>query len=112
MASAQGHFDISFSHDGYRYLRPQYVTLPIVLGMIIVVYSKTFGSMIDIWLRSSTFLHGILIYPISIFLIQRKWRELRNIAPTSSIAGAIALLLASVAWLAADRLGIQVGVQF
>ncbi|MBT8109703.1 MAG: exosortase/archaeosortase family protein, partial [Gammaproteobacteria bacterium] len=43
--------------------------LSVVLITVSVLYFDTFRSMVAIWLRSDTFLHGIIIFPISFYLV-------------------------------------------
>lgn len=92
-------------------MQPQYVSLAFLLAIILIVYSSTFGTMIGTWLQSNTFLHGTLIFPISIYLVWRKRDELRSKAPRSYPAGIVGLLAMSLAWSVSNALDIQVGMQ-
>ncbi|NND46613.1 MAG: exosortase A, partial [Woeseiaceae bacterium] len=85
--------------------------LSVVLITVSVLYFDTFRSMVAIWLRSDTFLHGIIIFPISFYLVWRKWPQLRSISPKPFIPGLFLLVGVSIAWFVADALGIQVGTQ-
>jgi len=86
--------------------------LSIVLMTASIVYFDTFRSMVGIWARSDTFLHGFIILPLSVYLVWQKWSHLKLIPPRSTILGAWLLLGISTAWLLADVLGIQVGKHF
>ena len=85
--------------------------LAVVLIIASVLYFDTFRSMVAIWLRSDTFLHGIIIFPISFYLVWRKWPHLKSISPKPFIPGIFLLLGVSIAWFVADAIGIQVGKQ-
>ena len=92
---------------------PVYVAATMAtLLVIFLVYFESFHSMVAVWLRSETFLHGFIILPISLYLIWRKWPELRRISPTPFFPGAFVLLVLSFVWLMSDLLGIQVGTHF
>lgn len=87
----------------------------ILLGALllcIAVYLPTFISMAQIWLRSDTFLHGILIFPISGYLVWRRWSVLRSIEMQPFLPGLALILLATMGWLLADTLSVQVARQF
>jgi exosortase A len=85
--------------------------LSFLLVTISIAYFDTFLSMVDIWLRSETFLHGFIISPISVFLVWRKWAYLKSISPHSFAPGILILVVISAAWFVADAVGIQVGMQ-
>ena len=85
--------------------------LSVVLIIVSILYFDTFRSMVDIWLRSDTFLHGFIILPISVYLVWRKWPHLKSISPKPFVPGIFLLLVVSIAWFVADALGIQVGKQ-
>lgn len=88
------------------------IALALLLVAIAIVYFQTYQSIVQIWLRSDTFLHGLIIVPLSAFLIWRKRAVLRSIGPQANIIGIALLLGISIGWLMADLLGIQVGKQF
>ena len=67
-------------------------------------YWETVESMVSIWYRSDTFVHGFLVFPISAWLVWRQRHELAVIepAPATSRMPIVALALACVAWIIAD----------
>lgn len=91
--------------------RTLWAVLAVLLAAVALHYS-TFASMVGIWLRSATFLHGFLILPMSAFLIWRRWPVLRNVELKPYFPGLPAVFAASVLWWVCDFLGIQVGQQF
>lgn len=89
-------------------------TLGILAGALlaaVVLHYPTWWSMVAIWLRSDTFLHGIVIAPLSAYLIWRCWPTLRFIDTRRYFLGLLAVLAVTVSWLLCDLLGIQVGKQ-
>lgn len=88
------------------------IATSVVLSIIFIVYFESYRSMASVWLSSDTFLHGLIIFPISMYLIRRKWPELRHIKPAPFFSGALVLLSLSLLWLMSDFLGIQVGKHF
>ena len=68
--------------------------------------------MAQIWWRSETFAHGMVVYPISLWLIWRKRRSLQPFVPVSSIWVAVPLAAAGFAWLVGDLGGVQAARHF
>jgi exosortase A len=93
-------------------MRIHLFTLSILLVIAATTYFETIRSMVDIYLRSATFVHGIIILPISLYLIWRRWPLLKTISPQMSFPGIFLLLVVSIFWLVSDILGIQVGRHF
>jgi exosortase A len=77
-------------------------SLAVFAAWLVVLYADTVVSMVSIWYRSETFVHGFLIFPISAWLVWRRREELRALAPAPGTArGALVLMLAGVLlWLA------------
>jgi exosortase A len=87
----------------------------IALGALLIVwllcFAETLWSMANIWLRSDTYAHGILIFPISLFLI---WRKRQHIAATPLQPSYLALPLLSVlviVWFFANAVAVNVVTQ-
>jgi exosortase A len=96
-------------HDDLR-RRAMWLLAAALLATAAVHY-PTYASMVQIWLRSDTFLHGFLIFPISAYLIRRRWPVLRTLEVKPFYPGLLAVFAVSVAWWLSDMLGIQVGKQ-
>ncbi len=86
--------------------------LSITLMIGLIVYFETYRSMVELWLRSDTFMHGFVILPLSVYLVWRKWPQLKSIPPHSFFPGIFLILLISSGWFVADTLAIQVGKHF
>ncbi len=65
---------------------------------LLLVFHDTAASMVKIWHRSETFAHGFLIFPIAIYLIWRKRRELAEFRPMPDWRALPLLLLAGIGW--------------
>jgi exosortase A len=81
-----------------------------VFGLDLVIYRNTWLSMLDIWLRSDTFSHCLLVFPISIFLIWRQRSDLRSVEIRPSFWGVALLASLSVVWWLSMAMGLQIGM--
>jgi exosortase A len=100
---------------------------------LLTLYTGTVVSMVSIWYRSETFVHGFLIFPLSAWLVWRRRDRLRVLAPapgtsllplalmlagvglwlggeladvlTARHLGWVTMLVAGVWWLTGDRVG-------
>jgi exosortase A len=75
-------------------------------------YGETTLSTLAIWLRSDTYAHGFLIFPISAYLIWTRRRELLRIQPKPSLLGLIVLAGLGFSWLLADSAEVLVASQY
>ncbi len=82
------------------------------LLLLTALFWPTFYSMAEVWERSETFAHGYIIFPISIWLIWRRWDVLSQIQPRSDLRGLILLALAGMGWLLADAGSVNVVAQY
>jgi len=82
--------------------------LLVCLISLFILFSSTYLSMIDIWLRSETFAHGFLIFPISLWLIWRNQDVIRTSIPKSLPLVSLLLIPVGFVWLLADFVGILV----
>ncbi|MDX1677985.1 exosortase A [Arsukibacterium sp.] len=83
-------------------------TLAAFLVTWLLCFGNTLWSMLEIWLRSDTYAHGILIFPISIYLI---WRKRDQIAATPLQPSFIALpvlFTLVVIWYFANAISVNV----
>ncbi|MFH1813654.1 MAG: exosortase A [Pseudomonadota bacterium] len=80
----------------------------LLLAVLLALYWDTARSMAEIWLRSETFAHGLLVVPIFTWLVWRKRVALSNVSPQPCLWGLAALALSLAGWLAAEVAGVQV----
>ena len=55
--------------------------LVLVIAWILVCYASTALAMAQIWLRSETFAHGVVVVPIVLWLVWRQRTELARMTP-------------------------------
>ena len=89
---------IAASHISESWKRTAWFYLGFLV-CILVFYFSSFKSMADIWLRSDTFAHGILIPFIAIWLIYRKRTTLMSVEPEFSLLAALATFGSGLFWL-------------
>ena len=80
-------------------------TYCIAVGLL---FFDTVASMVDIWLRSDTFAHGVLIIPISLWLV---WRQRAELADAVARPQPWVLLLTAgggLVWLLAQMMDVNV----
>ncbi len=80
----------------------------LLLALLLTLYWDAAASMAQIWWRSETFAHGLLVAPIFIWLVWRKRVALSRVPPQPCIWGLPLLLLCLAGWLAAEVAGVQV----
>jgi len=69
-----------------------------VLVIWVLTFWPTFHDMAALWLRSETFAHGLVVLPISAYLVWRRRAVLDVVAAQPAWIMAIPLLLAVLAW--------------
>lgn len=73
----------------------------VVLVVLLLFYLETAASIAAIWWRSETFAHGMLIFPISGYMIWTRRRQLQQLQPSPRPLAALFILLLSGGWLLA-----------
>lgn len=89
--------------------------LPMAVGLVAAIlwlYRDTGLAMVDVWLRSDTFAHGILVVPISLWLIWRQRARLAALTPRPQPWVLAALAALAALWLAADLVVVNAPAQF
>ena len=97
------------THPGWRSAGP---LLGGCIVLILAIYWQTAASIGLIWWRSETFAHGLLIVPITLWLVWGKRRDLARLAPHPDWIGFVLVAGAAAAWLVADAGRVQVVQQF
>ena len=83
------------------------MTLLSLLVLLTIVHYQTIYSMVAIWQRSETFMHGFLILPLSLFLVWRQRENLLTLRPEPSALFLTLLLPGSVVWFLGDLVDVQ-----
>tara|TARA_R110001583_G_scaffold180049_2_gene337045 strand:- start:1077 stop:2645 length:1569 start_codon:yes stop_codon:yes gene_type:complete len=79
-----------------------------IIGLYLLLFWPSLSSMAEIWWRSETFAHGMLVPLISAWLIWRDKHRLHNIPLTSSWLAVTALFVGCIVWLIAIAADIAV----
>ncbi len=82
--------------------------LLIAIAILFISFWPTFYSIVTIWIRSETFAHGFLIFPISLYLIWRKRHVLDNVAFVTDLRSIIIIGMVGFVWLLAKLGSVQV----
>lgn len=92
--------------------RMAWVCLAIGLAAIIGLFRDTVGSMVVVWMSSTTFNHAFLIPPICIYLIWIGRGKLAIYEPRPSLWGVAIVALAAFGWLAGNIASVRVVEHF
>jgi exosortase A len=86
--------------------------LSLSLAALFLVYFDTFRSMVSIWSRSDTYVHGYFVLPISLYLIWTLRAEIRGLTPRADARALVPIASAGVGWLASRLGGVLVAEQY
>ena len=79
---------------------------------IFALYWQTAWSMVSIWIRSETYTHGFLIFPISAYMIWHNRAAVADLSPAPNYWMLLALAALGFGWLLADMAGVLVSAQY
>ncbi len=85
-------------------------TLAIALSFVAlaVLYAPTFAGLYEMWERTDTYGHWILVLPISLYAAWSRREDLARLHPDPSAIGVAAVALISVGWAAARVIDVNV----
>lgn len=95
-------------HGRFRFSATVLAGALLVVGLL---HFETIQSIVQIWFRSETFLHGLLIFPISGWLVWRRWPQLKKVGAQPWYPAVAVIGLVSLLWWLSESLGIQVSKQ-
>ncbi|WP_213999910.1 exosortase A [Arsukibacterium sp.] len=84
------------------------ITLTVFLVVWLLSFAETLWSMVTIWLRSDTYAHGILIFPISLYLIWRKRQQIAATRLSPSAPPILFLFILVTVWYFANAVAVNV----
>ena len=109
MQAAGGNISLSFSeHPDFI----RYMMLSGCLVALVFVYWGTFASLVNIWLKSDPFAHGLLIGPIALYLVYERRAQLDQCTKKSSWLGLVGIAGAGACWWVSFVADVQVVQQF
>jgi exosortase A len=79
---------------------------------ILVLFRETALDMVDVWVHSGTYAHGMIVLPISLWLIWRMRDRVALLTPKHSYLAVLALAAAGAAWLLGELATVKVIPQF
>ncbi|MBK1714326.1 exosortase A, partial [Rubrivivax gelatinosus] len=91
---------------------PALAVFGLLLALIGWFYRDTALAMADVWWRSETFAHCMLVPPLALWLVWRKRAELAALAPRPQLWLLLPLLAVSAAWLMAELVAVNAATQF
>ena len=83
----------------------------LLVATVLVAYRDTLGSMVAIWARSDTFMHGFAIAPIALWLIWQRRAETAALAPQPAVSALVPIACAVSAWLLGELAGVNAVTQ-
>ena len=86
----------------------QWIMLAVITAIALIVYSGTWQDMVHTWRADTTFSHGMLIVPMSIYLAWQKRSELATIDTAVWWWGLVPLVIASGIWLLGTLIHVRV----
>jgi len=87
---------------------PSLIALAAGLLVVLGMFSGTWQAMARVWMVSETFGHGMLVAPISLWLIWRQRNQLAQMQPNPSWWGIPLLALCCAGWLVGELAGVNV----
>jgi exosortase A len=93
-----------------RWVR-SFVVLAFLLPVLVFVYWSTARGMVLMW-RTSTFSHGFVVAPISMYLIWMRRDRLRKLTPKPNGWSLVVIALLGIGWLVAHIATVGIGEQF
>jgi exosortase A len=92
--------------------RVAWPALALTFLLILVLFHETAMAMASIWVRSDTYAHGLIVPPLTLWLIWRKRSSLAVLAPTHSYWALLLLAGAGFAWLLGELAAVNALSQF
>lgn len=92
--------------------KPVLTAIVLLLLWITYWYWGSLEAMAQIWWRSETYAHGLIVPPISIWLIWRERHRLSTLQPRSTFLFAIPLALLIFCWLLGELTAVNALTQF
>jgi exosortase A len=86
--------------------------LALTFLLVLVLFRETATAMASIWVRSDTYAHGLIVPPLTLWLIWRKRASLALLAPTHTYGALLLLAGAGFAWLLGELAAVNALSQF
>ncbi|HKJ89144.1 MAG TPA: exosortase A, partial [Gammaproteobacteria bacterium] len=102
--TVEGPREVRMAHpvQGWKELKPLALSLLILAGLVLL-YHQTALSMAAVWWRNETYAHGMLVLPVSAFLLWRRRKYLATVALGPDARGVVLIALLAGMWLLARQ---------
>ncbi len=97
------------AHPGWRLAAP---ALVLVLLIILWLFRETAVDMAGIWVRSDTYAHGMIVPPITLWLIWRVRADVAILVPRGSYLAVLLMAGAGFCWLLGQLAAVNALPQF
>jgi len=84
------------------------ILVVVLLATTFVLYATTLRSMASVWFGSNNYLHGVLILPMSAYLVWHKRAQWMPVAVKPAIVGILLLLTSVLTWAVASIVSVQI----
>jgi exosortase A len=84
----------------------------LALAVVLLAYGGVWSTMVRVWLESDTFAHGMLIAPITLWLVWRQRALLSRLPIRPWYLALVAVMGCGAVWLLADLAGVNALAQF
>jgi exosortase A len=84
-----------------KWLQATAISLASVVALLLVYYGTT-ASIVAIWIRSETYAHGFVIFPIAAYLIWRQRAQIAGLTPAPEWRGLVLFIPLGLGWLAGN----------
>lgn len=92
--------------------QPTLIAIALILSWIGYWYWGTLEAMAQIWWRSETYAHGLIVPPITLWLIWRERHRLATFQPKATYLFALPLACLAFAWLLGELTSVNALTQF
>ena len=99
----------SAPHPGWRVALP---ALVLTLVTILLLFRETGLAMVDVWAHNGTYAHGMIVPPLTVWLIWRMRDRLALLAPKPGYLAVFLLAAAGAVWLLGEVATVKVIPQF
>ena len=90
------------SHSTQGAWRIHLAAFAVAIAAILLLFHRDAADLVDLWLKSETFNHCLLIPPIIAWLVWQRLPELRRLEPHSYFPGLLIVAAGGASWLVGD----------
>ena len=84
-----------------------FIRLALMIMVLCVAQFETLASMVDIWWHTTTYNHGFLVAPVSVYLVWRRREEVARLTPVPALGALAPLAGFAAVWFAGEIAGVN-----